>query len=115
MIHHYAKSSAAIKAACLFCYLTLTAVLMPFTLRVIFKEASGERISVVDNHLINHQTPLETLSNNLADLWEANHILNGIPLIIVSVLALHLAGATPATSGALCAGLPADSLGIHHS
>jgi 4-amino-4-deoxy-L-arabinose transferase-like glycosyltransferase len=74
-----------------FCYMTLIAILMPFALRVLFKELTGNRISVVDNHLMNHQSPLQTLADNLADLWEANLIFNGAIFFVLAGVAIVIA------------------------
>ena len=73
-----------------FCYAAMTAILTPFALRVLFKELSGNRISVVDNHLINHQRPLQTLADNLADLWEANLVFNGAAFLVLAAIGIAL-------------------------
>lgn len=68
------------------CYGTLAGILGLFGLRVLYKELTGNRISVVDAHLINTKSPLETVRFNLEELWEANHIFNSLPLMILAVL-----------------------------
>lgn len=75
----------------LVCYATLIAFLMPFILWIVYREASGNRISVVDNHLINHKSPLETLTDNFRELWDAALILNHPLFIALVVLMVALA------------------------
>lgn len=73
------------------CYLTVAGLLTPFFLRVVYKELTGNRISVVDTHLINTQTPLETLQTNIGQLFEALTVFNH-PLFMGLALLMSVAG-----------------------
>jgi len=78
------------RATLIACYGTLIALLTPFGLWVVYKELSGNRISVVDPHLINHKTPLETVTDNLGDLWQANSVFHHDIFWIVMVFAIGI-------------------------
>jgi hypothetical protein len=73
------------------CYTTIGVILTPFFLRIVYKELTGDRVSVVDPHLVNTQSPLETLLNNLDHLWEANRIFNGVSLLMIVLFAAAVA------------------------
>ena len=73
------------------CYATIAAILTPLVLRIIYKELTGTRISVVDLHLINHKSPLQTLFDNLADLWEANVTLNSLAFTLLALVVIMIA------------------------
>jgi 4-amino-4-deoxy-L-arabinose transferase-like glycosyltransferase len=73
------------------CYGTIGALLLPFVLRIVYKELSGDRISVVDTHLINTQSPAETVAANLRQAWEAFSVYSSPPFLVAGLLAISLA------------------------
>jgi len=75
----------------LVCYGVAGGILMPFLLRVVYEELFGERISVIDMHLINHQSQSATLWHNIGHLWEALATMHHPLLVGVFVLALLVA------------------------
>lgn len=77
------------------CYITIFVTLLPFALRILYKELSGNRISVVDPNLINTESPLEVIQSNLEHLVEANWVLHGgllLALLLVGMIVLLRAG-----------------------
>jgi 4-amino-4-deoxy-L-arabinose transferase-like glycosyltransferase len=67
-------------------YITCGAILAPFFLRIVYKELIGERITVVEDNLINTRSPLQTIGDNVVQVLGDNLALHSPPLVLVLVL-----------------------------
>ena len=84
LIHQY-------KATLIACYGFFSVSMIPFFLWIVYREISGQRISVVDPNLMNTASPLEQIINNLSFLWNTNWVLISPMLVILGGIATVIA------------------------
>lgn len=79
------------RASLIACYTSFALLISPFILRILYKEATGNRISVVDTHLINTKSPVDTVLSNLEHLQEANWVFNNGPWMALGFIVMGIA------------------------